>query len=232
MVFFPPRTTNGGVSGGIAADNSVGITTSSDHLKTSHLLWEAVDTALSHLSIEYNDNHKPVNGVVGPPLLYPPFSAAGALSISSRLPSLAGVPFTPASHAPPAFPIGSRRGSPTGTFKAVDRSQGQPIPILFPLGWSKQGGNVVGSASGRKRNCDSPCSSGSWSSSGGVNHMNLIQIMGRTAHAWQPYMSQDPFFKGRSVVMRPDLRTVEVNSILLARDAEEPRKTRYWYPPN
>ncbi len=60
--------------------------------------------------------------------------------------------------------------------------------------------------------------------------MNLIQIMGRTAHAWQPYMSQDPFFKGRSVVMRPDLRTVEVNSILLARDAEEPRKTRYWCP--
>jgi len=226
MLFFPPRTSTGGAFGGIATDNSVGITTSSDHLETGHLLWEAVDTALSQLSVEYHDSNQPAIGA-GLPLLYPPFSSAGALSISLRAPGPAGVPFLPVSQTPPAFPIGSRRGSPRGHSRPADGNKGQPIPILFPLGWSKQGGNALGSSSGRRRNVDSPSHSSSWSSSGGVNHLNLIQIMGRTAHAWQPHLAQDPLCQGRSIVIRPDLKTAEMNSILLTFDAVEPRKTRY-----
>ena len=55
---------------------------------------------------------------------------------------------------------------------------GHPINVIFPLGWAKQ--NVTVNIDRRRRGV-------------GVNHINLIQIMGRTAHSWQPYVMHDSF---------------------------------------
>ena len=49
---------------------------------------------------------------------------------------------------------------------------------------------------------------------GGVNHLNLIQIKGRPAHAWQPRILQDNVMD-RSMIIRPYLYSVEVNRVLL-----------------
>ena len=55
-------------------------------------------------------------------------------------------------------------------------------------------------------------------SPGGVNHLNLIQIKGNPAHAWQPWMSHE-----NQVINKPDINTVQVNNILL-KPASEKRK--------
>ena len=55
-------------------------------------------------------------------------------------------------------------------------------------------------------------------SPGGVNHLNLIQIKGNPAHAWQPWMSHE-----NQGIIKPDISTVEVNNILL-NPAKEKRK--------
>ena len=52
-----------------------------------------------------------------------------------------------------------------------EEHKGEPITILHPLAWgTKQKNRGVG-----------------------VNHLNLIQIMGRTAHTWQPYICHDAY---------------------------------------
>ena len=50
-------------------------------------------------------------------------------------------------------------------------------------------------------------------STAGVNHLNLIQIKGRSAHSWQPVFIQAS--SGEVYVVRPSLSTFAVNSILL-----------------
>ena len=55
-------------------------------------------------------------------------------------------------------------------------------------------------------------------SPGGVNHLNLIQIKGNPAHAWQPWMSHE-----KQGIIKPDINTIEVNNILL-KPAKEKRK--------
>lgn len=76
--------------------------------------------------------------------------------------------------------------------------KGFPIPVMFPLGWTKQNITVLGDR--KKRGA-------------GVNHLNLIQIMGRTAHSWQPYFLQDPYVF--STIVRPSLNSVEINKVML-----------------
>ena len=45
--------------------------------------------------------------------------------------------------------------------------------------------------------------------SGGVNHLNLIQIKGNPAHSWQPRVEDG------NKVYRPDIRGLEMNQLLL-----------------
>ena len=45
--------------------------------------------------------------------------------------------------------------------------------------------------------------------SGGVNHLNLIQIKGNPAHNWQPRVEDG------NKVYRPDIRGLEMNQLLL-----------------
>ena len=214
MLIFPPRTASS-----VAADSSP-IATSIENQEAGQLLWEAVNTALSQLSVGYNDDH-PVTAVGVVPSSLPTITTAGLLS-----PSLESTLRHSRASSPPhalIYPIG--RGRPSVVAEIGGRGvrvthHGDPIPILFPLGWSKQGGPgallLAGDLAGRKRP----------GSGSGVNHLNLIQIMGRTAHAWQPYLCQDPYHHYRSSVIRPELKSVELNWILLKREAEDPRKKR------
>ena len=253
MLFFPPRTSDSVDAAGIASSSGAAattnslVTTSTDQLETGHLLWEAVDTALSQLSIEYKDNlqQQVVRG--GPSLIFAPFSAA--LSFAPReisaLPTASGaaIGHLPTPRTPPGFPARCRRsGDASGG--VVWRDKGQPIPILYPLGWAKQSGGAAlatGGLSRRRRTIGEIRSPGGgdrspgsrsmsgMNGSGGVNHLNLIQIMGRTAHAWQPHLVQDPYGQSRSAVMRPDLMDTELNWVLLTRDRDdqlEIKKTR------
>jgi hypothetical protein len=213
MRVFPPRTDSPAKD--TVVKDSAASTNSTEQLETGHLLWEAVDTALSQLSIEYNDDF--TAGEVSPPLLMPPSAASTSRAICH----------TAHDQQDRLCPVGAGR-----LCAATKLSRGGggyltngdpiPIPILFPLGWSKQGslgGGLIGgdfAALGRKKP----------GTGAGVNHLNLIQIMGRTAHAWQPYLCQDPYQQCRSSVIRPELRTAELNWILLKREMEDPRKKR------
>ena len=47
----------------------------------------------------------------------------------------------------------------------------------------------------------------------GPNHLNLIQIKGRRAHRWQPYLLQEP--RITSTIIRPSLNSVEINKALI-----------------
>jgi hypothetical protein len=212
MRVFPPRTASPATDP-VVKDS---IATSAEHQETGHLLWEAVDTALSQLSIEYNDD---IDGdEVSPPLLVPP-SAASTSRVLCHTAHEKQARLRPVGAG--RFCAATKINSGRGGYVAYG-AYGDPIPILFPLGWSKQGGlggALIGgdfAAIGRKRP----------GTGAGVNHLNLIQIMGRTAHAWQPYLCQDPYQQCRSSVIRPDLRTAELNCILLKRETEDPRKKR------
>ena len=46
--------------------------------------------------------------------------------------------------------------------------------------------------------------------SGGVNHLNLIQIKGNPAHCWQPRVEEG------NKVYRPDIGGLEMNQLLLS----------------
>ena len=55
-------------------------------------------------------------------------------------------------------------------------------------------------------------------SPGGINHLNLIQIKGNPAHAWQPWMSHES-----QGIIKPDFKTIEANNIHL-KPVKEKRK--------
>merc|ERR1712212_472228 len=85
------------------------------------------------------------------------------------------------------------------TRKCTPSERGYAIPIMIPIRWPKH--NIHGNEDRMKRR--------------GVNHLNLIQIMGRTAHTWQPWFHQDPFRLSPPVIKRPVINNVIVNKILL-----------------
>ena len=60
---------------------------------------------------------------------------------------------------------------------------------------------------------DNTSSSGS-GSSGGVNHLNLIQIKGNPVHNWQPKLVADEAKNVMSVV-RPMLNCIQINRLLM-----------------
>ena len=78
-----------------------------------------------------------------------------------------------------------------------------PVPVMFPLGWARE--QVLVGGEKKKRGV-------------GVNHLNLIQIMGRTAHNWQPFLLQDFYNVTASIVRRP-LACIEVNNVLLSSES-------------
>ena len=77
-----------------------------------------------------------------------------------------------------------------------------PVPVMFPLGWARE--HVILGVEKRKRGV-------------GVNHLNLIQIMGRTAHWWQPFLRQEAMNFSSSIIRRP-LTCFEINNVLLTAD--------------
>ena len=72
--------------------------------------------------------------------------------------------------------------------------EGRPIPTLCgPHGWDCDLSFVHPS-------CMEPRT--------GANHINLIQIKGKIAHPWQPYLHRNGF------VIRPSVNCIEVNKML------------------
>ncbi len=218
MHVFPPRTAAGADPMAAAANSVVTTSSSAENLESGQLLLEAVNTALSELSVKFSHEDPVVIddrvNTCSTPVL---FHGCGSYHI----------PTAPVPHHHTHTPLACGKGS--RSVVAVAREFSQPIPILFPLGWSKQSGT----GGGKKRSGDgsstggrSLCSRSGSSGGGGVNHLNLIQIMGRTAHAWQPYLYQDPYRLGRSAVMRPTLNSAELNWIIISHETEEPKKTR------
>lgn len=57
-------------------------------------------------------------------------------------------------------------------------------------------------------------SASSSGSSGGVNHLNLIQIKGNPVHNWQPKLVADEA-KNMMAVVRPMLNCIQINRLLL-----------------
>ena len=85
------------------------------------------------------------------------------------------------------------------------------VPVLPKISKPLNGEPITVLKSSIPVNDNSSSSSGS---SGGVNHLNLIQIKGNPVHNWQPKLVADEAKNVISVV-RPVLNCIQINRLLI-----------------
>ena len=93
--------------------------------------------------------------------------------------------------------------STSGTFQRVTKESQAPPKTVIPKGEQISIHRVSVPSRSNKAN----------GGSGGVNHLNLIQIKGNPAHSWQPRLQDN------GKILRPDLTGLQMNLFLLKKES-------------